>query len=440
MLIYAENITPRLRYAASFILGELLGLKIIFSNVKEEGVSYQGPVINYSHELIRDSFHILDSGFLAEHGIRALNPIIRKQNEEIHIFPADSGNIDFDIFSAAFYLMSRYEEYLPFGSDHHGRFPATESLAYRNGFLEIPVINRWANKLGRKLKQKFPSLVLTLPASSFLPTIDIDVAWSVRNKGLYRTIGGIGRQVLKADLKNLISRFSILAGSEPDPYDTYDYIVESHNANLIIFMLAGQGGKYDLNNPVTNPEWKALVRNLSEKYNIGFHPSYHSGEKPKVFRNEKQTIEQLTGKPLTRVRQHFLRLAFPSTYRHFAGAGLTEDYSMGYADKTGFRAGTSSPFYFYDLEKEDVTKLKIFPFTVMDRTLKDYLKLNPDEAFKKIKLLASVVKEEGGCFIPVWHNDSLCDTGEWEGWRIVYEKMYGWLTETFGNDKLYRTR
>lgn len=93
---------------------------------------------------------------------------------------------------------------------------------------------------------------------------------------------------------------------------------------------------------------------------------------------------------------------------------------MGFASHAGFRAGTCTPFMFYDLTLESETRLKVFPMIIMDGTLKDYMKLKPSEALEKIRSLIDTVKAVEGTFISLWHNDALTDSGPWEGWQDVY--------------------
>ena len=113
----------------------------------------------------------------------------------------------------------------------------------------------------------------------------------------------------------------------------------------------------------------------------------------------------------------------PDTFRGLIGAGITHDYSMGYANEPGFRAGTSVPFPYFDLLTNEPTNLIIHPITLMDVTLRDHLRLKPDQALQLIQNYIKVVRSAGGSFVSIWHNESLGDTGKWKGWRQVYEKM-----------------
>ncbi|MBK5284216.1 MAG: hypothetical protein JJE25_02345, partial [Bacteroidia bacterium] len=97
--------------------------------------------------------------------------------------------------------------------------------------------------------------------------------------------------------------------------------------------------------------------------------------------------------------------------------------TMGYAQITGFRAGTCTAFRFYDLDREETTQLLIHPFAVMDATLKYYMKMSPEESLPHIRQLIDEVKKVDGTFISLWHNESLSDYKQWTGWKNVFEEM-----------------
>jgi hypothetical protein len=147
-----------------------------------------------------------------------------------------------------------------------------------------------------------------------------------------------------------------------------------------------------------------LVKNISGYSEIGIHPSYYSNKNPEKINIEKSRLEQILNKNITKSRQHFLKLKFPETYRNLIKAGITDDYSMGYASQAGFRAGICSPFYFYDLKNEEQTNLKIHPFAFMDSMFVDYLKLNPTQTIDCVKPLIEEVKSVNGILMSIWHN------------------------------------
>ena len=140
-------------------------------------------------------------------------------------------------------------------------------------------------------------------------------------------------------------------------------------------------------------------------------------------KNEKKLLESILNSQVYRSRQHFLRIDLPETYQYLIDLGITEDYTMGFAKHYGFRAGTCTPFYFYDLDFEIQTPLKIFPFAVMDGTLKDYLSLTTKKSFETIEKLVEEVKKVDGTFITIFHNESLSGTGRWINWDKKFEEF-----------------
>ena len=144
-----------------------------------------------------------------------------------------------------------------------------------------------------------------------------------------------------------------------------------------------------------------------------------------LFKNEMKRFEAILGIRTEISRQHYLIVSMPKTYKRMASLGISSDYSMGYASMTGFRAGTSLPFKFFDVQDNKEYPLMIHPFVVMDVTLKHYLHLNPDEASAQINFLIRQIKEVKGVFTSLWHNESLSEYGIWKGWRKVFEDMVG---------------
>jgi hypothetical protein len=425
ILIYSEIQNSRTNYIFNYLLSDLLGLKMHQTLNPEEAASFDGPVIYYSGKNIPGKLCIRPAGLLSETNIKSRTIETGIWDGLVVLFADETDrHVPFDIFSAAFWMISRYEEYLDYSQDIYGRFPARESLAFRTGFLDLPVVNLWTIKLGEVLRSFYPSLKTKKNRFYWLATIDIDNAWAFLNKGRFRTWGGLLTSILKG--KDIKKRTNVLRGFEADPYFTFSDINEIHREfpeKLLLFVLSGRPGLHDPNSSPKNPEWKSLISSLSKEYQLGIHPSFHSNQGFKILKKEFETLSELIPYPLKNSRQHFLKIKLPHTYRNLISLGIQNDYSMGYPGQPGFRAGVCTPFYYYDLQKEEKTTLKVWPVTLMDRTLKDYLLKVPEESMDIINTYMDIVEKAGGWFIPVWHNDSLSDYGEWEGWKNVYIQM-----------------
>lgn len=427
MYIFTKTISPRLEYVLKYIFTDLLGLELEITDTKDDFGQHPGVRIAYSEETFPDSLQIFPSGLLFESEIREFEVPVSTYNDTCILFPSEGkGFLPFDIFSAVFYMLSRYEEYLPFQADLHGRFRAEKCLAYQHGFLDTPVVNIWVEWLKEGLTRQYPDIAFKKREFRFIPTIDIDQAYAYRHKGFVRITGGLGKALIKGKLKEVRKRLLVLSRLRKDPFDTFDEIISVHQEyglSAIWFILFGRYGSYDKNLPVSNRHFRKLVTGLQQHGRIGIHPSYASHDNSLKLKTEVYHLSHLLGEPVSISRQHFLKLSIPHTYRNLISLGITEDYTLGYAHSSGFRAGICDPFPFYDLEKEEETPLTLYPFTIMDGTLKDILHLTPDEAIEALDIFIEKVRAVKGTFISIWHNESLSGQRRWKGWRRVYEEM-----------------
>ncbi len=426
ILVYTHKTSSRLDYILKFIFNDIQGVDFKIVTDKNEFISSDSPKINYTTESIEGCLKIEPIDLLFK------SSILQKKVEvsewkNLKIFFQTSGNSDipFDIFAASFFLISRYEEYLPFSADQHGRFEANQSLAFKNGFLYDPLVDQWVCKLSAMLKEKFRGFEVRTREFNYISTIDVDNAYAYLYKGTVRTIGATMRDLFKLDFNENIKRFQALTG-EKDPFDTYGYLDALHKQygiQPLWFFLVGNYNTYDKNLPLDNEAFQELIKKISEFAEIGIHPSYESNKDFKQLKKEFDYLSAVSKHPVTRSRQHYLKLLFTETYQNLIKLGIKEDFTLGYASDAGFRAGTCTPFNFYDLYNEKESDLKIYPFHVMDTTLNEYLKLNVEQAVEKIEHIIQKVKQVKGTFVSLWHNESLSDHGHWKGWEPVYKKM-----------------
>lgn len=428
IMILTDRITNRIRYIFHLLLHDLCGLDIRLTSAYDEYHAWEGPRFVYSRHPVSGELFFAADPLLFERGIHALELKFSAQGGYPSFLqtyqPASA--LPFDLFAASFFLVSRYEEYLPYMKDEHGRFSVKESISFRHGFLGRPLVNIWAGMLREILMRHFPALACTGTRYRFLPTLDIDAAYAYRQKDLFRTAGGFLNSLLAGDFRGIGERAAVIAGLRKDPFDTYDRVMElqkKYGIRHIIFILFAEYGLNDKNISVHNRRFKGLIKSLSDYAEIGIHPSYGSNSNPGLLKVELERLSAVLNREVTLSRQHFLRVNLPGTYRNLLNLDITDDYSMGFAARPGFRAGICTPFTFYDLDLDTETPLRIHPFTLMDGTLRDYMKIGPDEAMNIIKPLIDQVKSVNGTFISLWHNESLSNRGRWSGWDDVYEQM-----------------
>jgi len=290
--------------------------------------------------------------------------------------------------------------------------------------LQVPIVNIWTNIFKIILQKKFPSLQIKPASFNAIVTYDIDVAYKFSGRNFIRTAGSFLKDLPTFKIKNIQERIQVLLKRKKDPWDVYNdlkKIILKNKLPGIFFFLLADKTRHDRNLNYQNLAMKSLVNKIQMFSEIGIHPSFYSSTFAEKILIEKERLENLSGKKISKSRQHYLKFILPGTYHSLFSAGITEDYSMGFSGMPGFRAGTCKPFYFYDLKNQKQTGLKIFPITFMESTLN--ISLHPNESFEKIKSLLREVKNVGGTFISLWHNHTISDTDEYREWKNVHEKM-----------------
>ncbi|WP_238752013.1 polysaccharide deacetylase family protein [Neolewinella maritima] len=336
-----------------------------------------------------------------------------------------------DLLACIFFALSRYEEYQPFDADTHDRFPGAASHAARHGYLQRPVVREWTAAIGRQLKQWFPDL----PPPRVHPpelrlTYDIDLLWAYRYRG-WRGTAHIGKDLLTGHPRRALRRLA--ATDLNDPYNTLpqlERLHRQHGLQATYFWLLTDGtDRHDINPYPIPAAQRALMRSLDPASQQGIHPGYRSNTEGDLVGTERTRMERILDRPVHHSRQHFLRLRFPTTYRTLLQHGITDDHSMGYADRVGWRAGTNLPYPWYDLEREQETKLTVHPFVAMDVTLKNYLQLSGADAGAMVRELQEGVTPYGGPFALLWHNSSFAEDFGWAGWWNMYRDLASTLVE-----------
>ena len=429
MIIYSHNITHRLEYMAHFLGHQLTGEPLTVTDNVIHYLDHPGPRINYSNEaLSQQEFWIKPQGLLHESGIRQHSIECFECNGNIAFFRTE-GDFPFDILAASFFLLSRYEEYLPYSKDTYGRYAHENSLAYKEGFLNQPLINYWLIEFRKGLQLKFTS---QSPDNfwdhhspfTFLPTYDIDEAYSYKYKQWWRSAGAAIKDILSGKWSRFRERRKVLNGELPDPFDSYAWINDLHRPFNIhpryFFLVSDKTKKYDRNIPPSEIALQTLIRDHAEKYALGIHPSWQSGDDQSLVKKEIQTLEKISQQKITASRQHFIRFTLPQTYRQLIEAGIKEDFSMGYGSINGFRASVASPFYWYDLEKEEQTYLLLYPFCYMEANSFFEKKQTPQQALEEMFQYYQTVKSVNGTLITIWHNTFLGTDELYKGWRDAY--------------------
>lgn len=428
IIVYSPIASARLDYIVKLLFSE----RAIITHDIATFESFPGKKINYSDQLCKGvDAQIVPHTLLFESQIHQHSIRVSTWHGLPVFFETTEGSMPFDIFAASFYLITRYEEWLTNERDYLGRYPHEQSLAYQHGFLTQPLVNVWMEKW---VEQN--NLPYIKPAFSFIPSYDIDIAYSYIHHSILRNIGGYFKDLLNAGFSKVTERVQVLAGLRKDPYDVYEWLDQLHEQYkldpIYFFLVSTQRDTIHKNISPNSKGMGNLIQGIARKSKVGLHPSvlkasvFNGGYNNKMdgyeqkLRNEKMIIEKLNERPVTQSRQHYIQLRFPATYESLLQAGITEDYSMGYPGISGFRVSYTGPFNWFHLLKNEETSLKIFPFCYMDATQIFRERNTPEVASTKMEYYYQQFRQYGGCFIPIFHNQYLSEQSGFAAWQKVY--------------------
>ncbi len=439
-MILAEHRSPRLNYIAGWLGERLFGsaLKVV---THEADCPSMMPLLNYSgRETRMTSFAIPPCGLLSENAIGERDLQITGKAEEARFFPT-GGDMGFDLFSAAFYLLSRYEEYLPHSLDEYGRFYYKDSIAWKGGFLKFPLLDIWLKNLKQQLLAFWPDLKFMPRDFTCQPSFDLDMAWAIRNKPHWVQTASLAKSFLTGRIRQFNDRYSALLGFQQDEFDVFDDLIELHRSleqDPIFFILAAaRKAGYDRNISAENKEFIMLQVQLSKQVKTGMHLSWAASRDVDLMHQEQEYFRTTLGeKALRRNRMHYLNFSLPNTFRQLQAlpVPVQQDFSMGYGNINGFRASTSHPFYWYDLQKETITSLELIPFCWMDANAIFEQKNSLAEAAAELQFFHDTLKNCGGHLVTIGHNHMMGRDKAGREWWKMYAEFY---RKNFGANGTY---
>lgn len=423
---HIERPGPRPQYIISHLLGRMAGWEAHEVASREELGRMDGPKLIYGHAPMEGAFQVRPTGLLEGQGHLAEDPEVRPFHGVPTLFPINGGDLPFDIFSASFFLLSRMEEYGPVAHDAHGRPVSAALHGVRHGYAHRPVVDEWLLQLAGAWRERDPRLPPLHRTYAHTATLDVDNGAMYRGREWWRSAGSAARDLFKGRPARVWDRLAVLAGKRPDPYAIHQRLLglaEDTGARAIVNFMATDRGAHDHAIPIDGPYMRAVVKGVAERARIGLHPGYATMEEPERIRREKARLESVAGMAVTISRQHFLRFRLPETMRGLVRWGIREDHSMGFADRTGFRAGTCTAYPFFDIVADAALPLMIHPFAVMDSAMAYRMKCTPREAVAEACRLADTVRAVQGTFISVWHERFLSGYGDEQGWGAVADDV-----------------
>jgi len=456
IVIYADTIfANQIKYTFDLILSTL-GIEYEILNANE--INADALVISYGHkkpdikanyhihiyqsELFGDNYMKLES--MPKLPLKRWNdlPIIYEGKGDIRDWVVRNGNIietNIDIIASSFFMLSRYEEYLVDERDQYDRFPASASIAYKEGFLTRPIVNEYIEllwewidsfNLGFQRKKLWgdKDFVACL-------THDVDSVKRWNLKSIFKEIIYFNKSpIIKDNTLNVLKRKGRIVKSIlscKDPHWNFKEIIElekQYGFSSSFYFLIGGKHKSEKNYRISDAKIQRLIDNIKKTgCEVGLHGSFYSYNDIEILRKEKNILEKLVGK-IFGIRQHFLRFDIRKTYLLYERIGIEYDTTLGYAQHEGFRTGFCLPFYPYNLDEERCFTTLEIPLNIMDGTFSDlkYKGVTHLETWNYIKSVLMTVKRHSGCIVILFHNSHL-DSIEHYGYMQLYKKCLDWI-------------
>jgi len=412
ILIYCPDLTSRKQYIFKHLFRRMLQVEYEVTGELNVFVGHEGTKFSYGDKPLGEETFIWSNGLLSEHGIENHEIDMGEWDKLPAFFKApERSDVPFDIFSASFYLITRYEEYFPQVKDELGRYSPYESLAYKNNFLDMPLIDLWI--------QKFAEIVLKLDMTAIYnmrspkKTIAIEVASfnKYRKRGVIVNAYLFIRHIKKLQLNRAVKQLKTLVNLQEDPFDnSMDILVkikarrfaknrfDKNHSEMVYFFHLGDYNDFNTGVTYKSKQYVEAIKHIADYVKVGLRFSSNTSSDD-VYREEKR-FEDLVKRPLQHTMAAYSKISMPGHYKLLVDTKTMEDYSMGYVNEPGFRASTCLPFYFYDLDYEVQTPLLIHPYCLHYNTMALKTKSGQQVTLKGIQ---SSVNEVHGNFIVQFH-------------------------------------
>lgn len=424
-LLFTHQPTNRLAYIVKTLFGEQF-------IITTDAVAFENAdaiKINYSnHSFQCACLTIAPHTLLFEKNIQPQRIGI-DEKWDLPVFFTNDSVLGFDVLAAAFYLISRYEEYLPYNSDVYGRYPATESLAYHSGFLQMPLVDYWLLQVEKLLQAYFPLYQLPKNNYAFIPTFDIDRILKYVDRGILNNLKTFFKLILQQNFQEFSEMMKVVSGQQRDPFDVFELLISLCNnqkiAPVFFILLSNRNHPLDNNIAAHKKSMQFIIQQIQQYFTTGIHLSVESSmaNNTNIAMKELQQLAAFNPKKsIHNNRFHYLHFQLPNSYEQLLQLNIKADFSMGYSTVNGFRAAYAKPFQWYQLNQETETDLTVYPFCWMDTACIFHQKLSVEAAYQQLTDFDTRIKKVNGNCIPVWHNDCLSNEITMLPWQKAFVK------------------
>ncbi|MCZ4224312.1 DUF7033 domain-containing protein [Pedobacter rhodius] len=412
IIVFSPLLTPRIKYIFNFIFKDILKAEVEFTGNSVHFLQSEHVKISYSDNPLADELFFKSSPLLFSNKVEELKLKTISFSDYLVPFPVEASALSFDVFSASFFILSRYEEYLH-KEKSDANFTARDSTQYKWKVLNRPIIDEWALLLKNMIKKKYPSFKFHEKTFQHQPTINFTLKPDIPSGFLPKT-KFIFTSIFNKKQKFLSGVFDDLTGLGINPEEVITdlgYLEIKSQPVYFINFPTDDKNRFSFENSASF---------LKEKQIGLLSPCLPEKEKSGNLKREVLKLGKVQNSSINLRSQQLDFLKLPACYLHLLSAGITSDYSMGYSDEVGFRAGTCTPFNWYDLQLEKVTPINVKSYSISDTAI-HYQNVN--DATKTIKDFIDAVKLVDGHFYSSWQLKNLSENVKFKKWKAVFDEI-----------------
>lgn len=360
-------------------------------------------------------------------------PFLFSKGGAIFSLTADSCIFRKDIVASGFYFLTCWHEYvfsekgLP-----RGRVDYKESLQYRWDFTETPAVDVYCQILRSAIQEVLPGFERDTNwrkdkrfAISLSHDLDYWDFWD--SESLKKTLKYNRQSFWKRPL-NALYKYLGHGIHKKLFYDHFKQLYKIYRKEQDLgvkstwFVMAGQDFEDPRQNYIQDPAIRAEIIDLLGEDDVGLHGSPESAFDLDTLKTELGRLKEL-GFNVKGFRTHYLHFDYQKSFGLLEEAGVQYDSTLGYWENIGFRAGTSFPFYPFNIKENRTFRVLEIPLIVMDTTLHSAKAMNMSygSAKRTLKRLIRVAANYQSHLTLLWHNTTF-DPIDYPRWGKLYWK------------------
>ncbi|AMR26634.1 hypothetical protein A0257_05625 [Hymenobacter psoromatis] len=345
--------------------------------------------------------------------------------KQLLVFGENKAVISVDIISAAFYLLSGWQEYFSSERDRYGRFPYAASVQQKYNFVTLPVVNYYFDVLKTAVEYVSDQPLQPRRWGSRQATFAAFISHDVDN--LRSAWKAPAKAALKRGKARLFSKLLWQHVTQPDAWNNLEAVAAAtahYGAKSTFFILPvnspATNGTPNADYPMTTKLWQRLDALRRQGCQIAMHGSLGSATNAEKLHVESEANYLIGG-----IRFHYLCWEPQLTVCVVENTGFKYDSTLGFAEHIGFRHSYCQPFYPFNFLDSRAAKFLEIPLTIMDTTLHHpaYLQLAPDEILPTLQPVFAEIKRFGGVASVLWHNQNFDSANTQNGPRQFHEIM-----------------